>query len=148
MAKVLYQFIVAVITTMAILVVSYAVFSVRLKIDGWLFVFIALEVFAFGGIGMLLTRVAHEAESAAAAANFIMFPMMFLSGSFFPLEMMPGFLQTIARILPLYYVNEGLRAAMVFVDHTAALQYSALIGLFATVVFVLGIKTTRWEEGK
>ena len=85
-----------------------------------------LEVFAFGGIGMILTRVAKEAESATAAANFIMFPMMFLSGSFFPLELMPGFLQTIARILPLYYVNEGLRAAMVLADDMAALRYSAI----------------------
>jgi len=148
LSNILYQFILAVISTMAILVVSYAVFSVRLQIDGWLFVFIVLEVFAFGGIGMILTRVANEAESATAAANFIMFPMMFLSGSFFPLEMMPGFLQTIARILPLYYVNEGLRAAMVLVDATAALRYCAMIGAFATVVFVLGINTTKWEEGK
>jgi ABC-2 type transport system permease protein len=59
----------------------------------------------------------------------------------------PGFLQTIARILPLYYVNEGLRAAMVSVDHTAALRYCAMIGVFATVVFVLGINTTKWDEG-
>jgi ABC-2 type transport system permease protein len=146
LSNILYQFILAVISTMAILVVSYAVFSVRLQIDAWLFVFIVLAVFAFGGIGMILTRVANEAESAAAAANFIMYPMMFLSGSFFPLEMMPGFLQTIARILPLYYVNEGLRASMIFADNTAALHYSALIGVFATVVFVLGINTTRWEE--
>jgi len=29
-------------------------------------------------------------------------------GSFFPIELMPGFLQTLARTLPLYYVNEGL----------------------------------------
>jgi ABC-2 type transport system permease protein len=148
LSNILYQFILAVISTMAILVVSYAVFSVRLQINGWLFVLLVLEVFAFGGIGMILTRVANEAESATAAANFIMFPMMFLSGSFFPLEMMPGFLQTIARILPLYYVNEGLRAAMVIVDNTAALRYSAMIGVFATVVFVLGINTTKWEEGK
>jgi len=148
LSNILYQFLLAVISTMAILVVSYAVFSVRLQIDAWLFVFIVLEVFAFGGIGMILTRVANEAESATAAANFIMFPMMFLSGSFFPLEMMPGFLQAIARILPLYYVNEGLRAAMVLVDNTAALRYSAMIGVFATVVFVLGINTTKWEEGK
>jgi ABC-2 type transport system permease protein len=133
---------------MAILVVSYAVFSVRLQINAWLFVFIVLEVFAFGGIGMILTRVANEAESATAAANFIMFPMMFLSGSFFPLELMPGFLQTAARILPLYYVNEGLRAAMVSVDHTAALHYCAMIGVFATVVLVVGINTTKWDEGK
>jgi len=148
LSNILYQFMLAVISTMAILVVSYAVFSVRLQMNAWLFVFIVLEVFAFAGIGMILTRVANEAESAAAAANFIMFPMMFLSGSFFPLEMMPGFLQTIARVLPLYYVNEGLRASMVFVDNTAALRYSAMIAVFAIVVFVLGINTTKWEEGK
>ena len=148
LSNILYQFVLSVISTMAILVVSYAVFSVRLQINAWLFVFIVLEVFAFGGIGMMLTRVANEAESAAAAANFIMFPMMFLSGSFFPLELMPGFLQTIARILPLYYVNEGLRASMVFVDNTAALRYAATIGVFAAVAFVLGINTTKWEEGK
>ena len=148
LSNALYQFILAVISTVAILVVSYAVFSVRLQINAWLFVFIVLEVFAFGGIGMILTRVANEAESATAAANFIMFPMMFLSGSFFPLEMMPGFLQTIARILPLYYVNEGLRASMVIVDNMAALRYCAVIGVFATVVFVVGINTTKWEEAK
>jgi ABC-2 type transport system permease protein len=148
LSNILYQFILAVISTMAILVVSYAVFSVRLQINAWLFVFLVLEVFAFGGIGMILTRVANEAESATAAANFIMFPMMFLSGSFFPLEMMPRFLQTIAKILPLYYMNEGLRAAMVVVDNMAALRYCAVIGAFAIVVFVLGINTTKWEEAR
>ena len=146
LSNILYQFLLAVISTVAILVVSYAVFSVRLQINAWLFVLIVLEVFAFGGIGMILARAAKEAESATAAANFIMFPMMFLSGSFFPLELMPGFLQTIARILPLYYVNEGLRASMVSVDNMAALRYSAMIGVFATVVFVLGINTTKWDE--
>jgi ABC-2 type transport system permease protein len=147
LSNILYQFLLAVISTVAILAVSYAVFSVRLQINAWLVVLIVLEVFAFGGIGMILARVAKEAESATAAANFIMFPMMFLSGSFFPLELMPGFLQAIARILPLYYVNEGLRAAMVSVEHTTALRYAAMIGVFATVVFVLGINTTKWDEG-
>ena len=148
LSNILYQFVLAVISTAAILVVSYGVFSVQLQINAWLIVFLVLEVFAFGGIGMILTRVANEAESAAAAANFIMFPMMFLAGSFFPIEMMPGFLQRIARILPLYYVNEGLRASMVSVDNTAALRYAATIGVFAAVVFVVGISTTKWEEGK
>jgi ABC-2 type transport system permease protein len=128
------------------LLVSYAVFSVSLHINAWLPVFIVLDVFAFVGIGMILTRFAKEAESAAAAANAISFPMMFLSGSFFPLEMMPGFMQPVARILPLYYVNEGLRASMVFGDQMAALRYAAVIGIFAAVVFVLGIMITTWSE--
>jgi len=146
LSNVLYQLVLAVICTVAILAVSYAVFGVRLRLNAWLPAFLVLEVFAFGGLGMILTRVAHEAESATAAANFIMFPMMFLSGSFFPLELMPGFLQTIARILPLYYVNEGLRAAMVLADNAGALRDAAMIGAFAAVVFVAGVKTTRWEE--
>jgi ABC-2 type transport system permease protein len=72
---------------------------------------------------------------------------MFLSGTFFPVEMMPGFLQTFSRILPLYYVNEGLRAAMIFSDHMVALRCSVIIGVFAAVVFLLGMMTTRWDEG-
>jgi ABC-2 type transport system permease protein len=147
LSNILYQFILAVISTVTMLLVSYAVFSVRLQINAWLPLFIVLDVFAFVGIGMILTRFATEAESAAAAANAISFPMMFLSGSFFPLDMMPGFVQTVARTLPLYYVNEGLRASMVFVDHMAALKYSAIIGAFAAVVFIMGIMATKWEEG-
>jgi ABC-2 type transport system permease protein len=148
LSNILYQVILAVISATAILLVSYAVFNVSLRIDAWLPTFIVLEVFAFAGIGMILTRVAKEAESAMAAANAIMYPMMFLSGSFFPLEMMPGFLQKIARILPLYYGNEGLRAAMVLADNMTALRCSAIIGVFAAVVFIVGIMTTKWEEGK
>jgi ABC-2 type transport system permease protein len=60
--------------------------------------------------------------------------------------MMPGFMQPVARILPLYYVNEGLRASMVFGDQMAALRYAAVIGIFAAVVFVLGIMITTWSE--
>jgi ABC-2 type transport system permease protein len=148
LANILYQFLLAVISTILMLLVSYAVFHVSLQINAWLPVFLVLDVFAFVGIGMILTRFVREAQSAAAAANAIMFPMMFLSGSFFPIEMMPGFLQTLARILPLYYVNEGLRASMVFVDNMAALRNSAIIGVFAAVVFILGIFATKWEEGK
>ncbi|MGD0819928.1 MAG: ABC transporter permease [Desulfomonilia bacterium] len=147
LSDILYQFILAVISTMAMLLVSYAVFHVKLHLDAWLPAFILLDVFAFVGIGMILTRFVKEAQSAASAANAISFPIMFLSGSFFPIELMPGFLQKFAKTLPLYYVNEGLRASMVFEDNMAALRYSAVIGVFAAVVFILGIIATKWEEG-
>ena len=146
LSNILYQFALAIISTIAMLLVSYWVFHVDLHIDSWLLGFILLDVFTFVGIGMILTRFVQEAQSAVAAANAIVFPMMFLSGSFFPIEMMPGFLQTFARLLPLYYINEGLRAAMVFRDSLAALHYAIIIGIFAAVLFTLGIITTKWEE--
>lgn len=146
LSNILYQFILAVVSTTVMLLVSYGVFHVSLEINAWLPVFVALAVFAFVGLGMILTRVAKEAESAAAAADALIFPMMFLSGTFFPVEMMPEFLQKFAKILPLYYVNEGLRASMVSVDNLAALRYAAVIGIFAAVVFILGIMITTWSE--
>jgi ABC-2 type transport system permease protein len=148
LSDILYQFTIAVVSTTAMLLVSYAVYNVNLHLNAWLIAFILLDVFAFVGIGMILTRFVKEAQSAAAAANAISFPMMFLSGSFFPIELMPGFLQKIAKMLPLYYVNEGLRAAMVFEDNMAALRCAAVIGAFAAVVFILGVMATKWEEGK
>jgi len=148
LSNILHQIILAVISTTVMLVVSYAVFDISLNINAWLPVFIVLDVFSFVGIGMVLTRIVQEAQSASAAANAIMFPMMFLSGSFFPLEMMPDFLQAFARVLPLYYINEGLRAAMVFHDNLTAFIYAAIIGAFAAIVFMLGMMVTRWEEGK
>ncbi len=147
-SNILYQFMLAVIATTAMLLVGYGVFDVKLQINAWLPLFIVLDVFMFVGIGMLLTRVVREAQSAAAAANAVAFPMMFLSGSFFPLEMMPRFLQTFAKVLPLYYVNEGLRASMVFHDNMASLRYAAILGALATAVFIVGITATRWEESK
>jgi ABC-2 type transport system permease protein len=146
LSDILYQFIIAVVSTTAMLLVSYAVFDVKLHLDAWLLAFILLDVFAFVGIGMILTRFVKEAQSAASAANAISFPMMFLSGSFFPIELMPGFLQKIAKLLPLYYVNEGLRAAMVFEDNMSALRNAAIIGVFSAVVICLGIIATRWVE--
>lgn len=146
LSNISYQIFIATISTICILVVSYAVFNVTVHLNGWLPTFVILNVFAFAGVGMLLTRFAKEAESAYAATNAVMFPMMFLSGSFFPLEMMPDFLKSVAKVLPLYYVNEGLRYGMIFEDHAQTWPYAVVIGVFALIVFVLGIFLTDWKE--
>ena len=146
-SSILYQLILSAVSTVAILLVSYAVFDVRLHIDAWLPLIVVVEVIAFAGIGMLLTPFAKEAESASAVANAFLFPMMFLSGTFFPVEMMPAFLQAFAKLLPLYYVNEALRAAMIFSDHGATLQNAGVTTAFAAVAFAAGTFRTRWDEG-
>jgi ABC-2 type transport system permease protein len=144
LSNILYQLVLATISTVSILVVSYLVFDVRLNLNGWLPLYIILSVFVFVGIGMMLTPVAKEAESAAAAANAFLLPMMFLSGTFFPVEMMPGFLQHAARILPLYYVNEGLRASLIFEDNNSAAICAAITTVVAVVFFAVGLLMTRW----
>ncbi len=144
-SSILYQLILSTVSTIAILLVSYAVFDVRLHIGAWLPLIVMIEVIAFVGIGMMLTPFAKEAESASAVGNAFLFPMMFLSGTFFPVEMMPAFLQSFAKLLPLYYVNEALRAAMVFSDDAATLRLAGVAAGFAAIAFVAGTFKTRWD---
>ncbi|MBX3379042.1 MAG: ABC transporter permease [Phycisphaeraceae bacterium] len=146
LSNILYQLILATLSTASILLVSFAVFDVRLDINLWLPLFVVLEVFAFVGFGMVLTPIAKEAESAAGAANAFLFPMMFLSGTFFPVELMPPFLQAFARALPLFYVNQGLRASMIFADALVAAKCAAITAGVAAVVFVAGAMVTRWNR--
>ena len=146
LSSILYQLVLASISTTVILLVSYAVFDVRLNVTAWLGAYIVLSVFVFVGLGMMLTPFAREAESAVAASNAILFPMMFLSGTFFPVEMMPAFLQKVATVLPLYYINEGLRASMIFDDNMAAARTAGITAVIAIVVFGCGAVVTRWNR--
>jgi len=71
---------------------------------------------------------------------------MFLAGSFFPIDAMPSFLQSLARVLPLTYLNEGLRATMVLGNEGTALTYLGVTLAFAAVFFVVGARGLSWKS--
>lgn len=78
--------------------------------------------------------------------NLITFPMMFLSGTFFPVDTMPQYLQNFAHVLPLFYVIDGLNQVMIY-NNTSQMLYDAAIVLAgAIVVFVLAIVLFKWRE--
>jgi ABC-2 type transport system permease protein len=72
-----------------------------------------LSVFSFVGLGILITSFTDKEETASMMMMTIMFPMMFLGGVFFPIEQMPGFMQTISQFLPLTYATSALRKVMI-----------------------------------
>jgi len=72
-----------------------------------------LGVFSFIGLGILISAIAAEQETAMMIMMTLTFPMIFLSGVFFPIEQMPGFMQVISRILPLTYAVEALRKVII-----------------------------------
>jgi ABC-2 type transport system permease protein len=146
LSTMIYQLFLAGISTVLVLVVGYIAFGAILILNIYLPVIVVATAFAFSGLGMLLGRLAKDAQSAVALANVITFPMMFLSGSFFPMEQMPGFLQTFAKVLPLYYVNQGLRESMIFDNFLAAGANTLVIGVFAIIVFTLGLYLTTWKQ--
>lgn len=146
MAKMLFMLFLSFLSTFIILSVGIFIWGINVKINIYAFLIIIFTSFAFSGIGMIITRFVKEEETASSAGSAITFPMMFLAGTFFPLEIMPSFLQTIAKFLPLYYVNEGLRDAMIVGDRYGALNNTLIIFIFSVVVFFTGVAITKWKE--
>jgi len=72
-----------------------------------------LTVFSFVGLGILITSFTEKEETAAMVMMTLMFPMMFLSGVFFPIQQMPWYMQDLAYCLPLTYATTALRKVMV-----------------------------------
>jgi ABC-2 type transport system permease protein len=100
------------------------------------FALLLLGVFSFVGLGVVLTSFAKNQETAAMMMTTIMFPMMFLSGVFFPIQQMPWFMQTISKFLPLTYVADSLRKVMVLGANIPALTTEL------SILIVFGIVMT------
>jgi ABC-2 type transport system permease protein len=124
-----------------ILVLAITLFGVTVHGNILLvFALLLLGVFSFVGLGVVLTSFAKEQETAVMLMTTIMFPMMFLSGVFFPIEQMPWFMQAISRVLPLTYVADSLRKVMVLGTDIPMLtnELAILIG-FGTVMIAIAV---------
>ena len=146
-SNVLMRLLIALAQAVIIVGVGVAVFGVQivgsLLLAG---VFIALGAMTFLALGYVLASFARTEDSANGMTSVVQFPMMFLSGTFFPLEQMPDFLRTIARIIPLTYLSDALRQVMVGGAAFAPLWMCAVV-LVAWLVICFGIasRTFRWQ---
>jgi ABC-2 type transport system permease protein len=97
-----------------ILILASLLFGVSIQGNIMLvFALLLLGVFSFVGLGVVLTSFAKDQETAMMVMMTLMFPMMFLSGVFFPVQQMPWYMQDISRALPLTYAADALRKVMV-----------------------------------
>jgi ABC-2 type transport system permease protein len=97
-----------------ILILASVLFGVSIQ-GSLILVFglLLLGVFSFVGLGVVLTSFAKDQETAMMVMMTLMFPMMFLSGVFFPVQQMPWYMQDISKVLPLTYASDALRKVMV-----------------------------------
>ncbi len=97
-----------------ILALAIGVFGVAIQGSILLvFALLLLGVFSFVGLGIVITSFTKDQETAQMLMMTLMFPMMFLSGVFFPIQQMPWYMQDISKLLPLTYAADALRKVMV-----------------------------------
>ncbi len=145
-SKILWYIISLTLSLFVTVAVGMLVWNVHVVIGPIALAFIVVGALLFTSLGMLFGTVVRDPESGVAIANAIGFPMMFLSGSFWPLEQMPSYLQTVAKGLPLTYLNSGLRDTMVFGNTMSALTNLAIVSVLAAALFLLAAKLVSWKE--
>lgn len=97
-----------------ILLLAIGIFGVAVQGSILLvFALLLLGVFSFVGLGIVITSFTKDQETAQMLMMTLMFPMMFLSGVFFPIQQMPWYMQDISKFLPLTYASQALRKVMV-----------------------------------
>ena len=100
-------------------------------------------------IGVAVSTFIQRADTAPAIANLTLFPLLFLSGVFFPLEGAPDWVVSVAGIFPLKHIVEAFTAC--FSPYTQGSGFSAanlaVIAAWGLVGLVVAVRRFRWEAG-
>jgi ABC-2 type transport system permease protein len=122
-------------------------FDLRLNGSWWASVpLLVIGTLCFMAVGLFAGATTKTVEGAVNMANFLVLPMAFLGGSFFPLDGAPAWLQAFAKVLPLHWLNEGMLDVLVRGEGPAAvLLPMAVLAGFALVLTLLAARLFRWE---
>lgn len=144
-----------VLSTLIVIAIEVAIQVLigRFVIDaGWpqapgsLVVGLLLGAVSFAALGLATTGLVRSAEGSSAVVNAIYLPMVFISGVFFSVSALPGFLEAIADVLPLTYLLELVRS--VFIDGESlgsSLTAVGVVALWGAAGLAIALRTFRWE---
>ncbi|MFI5212541.1 MAG: ABC transporter permease [Candidatus Saccharimonadales bacterium] len=147
LATMIGQAVIGLISLAIMFAVAIVVFHLQV-VGNWfeLGAFLVLGIVTILGIGLALGGWAKNERQAAPLSNIIVFPMMFLSGTFFPRFLMPDWLQHVSAFLPLTPIIDGIRLIATEGKHLIdILPQLGLIGLWLVIIYAIAFKVFRWE---
>ena len=109
-------------------------FGAGLTLTPMFFLVMLLNGMAFGALGVLAAILAKTHSDVGRFSTFVIAPMTFLCNTFFPLDKIPGVMQTVIELLPLTHASSQLRGIS-YGEPVSLL--SVFVLLFYTVAFIL-----------
>jgi ABC-2 type transport system permease protein len=141
------RLLIAIVQTALIVGIGVVILGVEI-IGTWapILGFVALGALTFTSIGYVIASFAKTEEAANGMTSLVQFPLMFLSGIFFPLELMPDWLRGVAVLMPLTYLGDALRQTMVGGTPFAPLPVDAMVlGGWLAVTMAVSARFFRWQ---
>lgn len=146
-ATALNYLLVGMISIALMMVVGMMIFDFNMRGD-WLsfFLFILCGIILMFGFGLAIGGWAKNENQSAPLSNLVAFPLMFLSGTFFPRFLMPDWLEKITFYLPLTPIIEGLRYITTEGKTLFQLGPELLVmAVWTVVIYAIAIRFFRWE---
>jgi ABC-type multidrug transport system, permease component len=146
LSRVLFQLLTAVV----IISIGYFAFGFTLVhgfetfLEMMVLSFIGLLVFM--GFGFIVSGLATSDSTIPPLANLITLPQFLLAGTFFPIDRFPGWLQVIAKVLPLTHLNTAMRSVAFEGAHLWDVRTEiGILLLWGIIAYALAVKVFRWE---
>jgi ABC-2 type transport system permease protein len=146
-SQVVYRLILSVLQAIIIVAVAQLLFKVQM-VGNWLALFgvVCFGALTLVSLGYLAVSRVKTTEGATPIIQIVMFPMMFLSGIFFPVEIMPSFMHPIVAAMPLTYLGDALRQVMANATPLYSISTDfAAMAAWLVVCMLLTIRLFRWE---
>ena len=97
-----------------------------------------LIALVFAGFGTAVGSSLKDMQGFQMVMNFLVMPIFFLSGALFPLMGLPRALDIIAKIDPLSYGVDGLRASMTGLSHFGQTMDLAVLSVLTVILLMVG----------
>lgn len=147
LATALEYMLIGILSIVAMFIVGILLFDFQMRGDYLTFAaFSLIGIFSLFGFGLAIGGWAKNENQSAPLSNLVAFPMMFLSGVFFPIFLMPEWLQNIANYIPLTPIVEGIR--QITTENASLLDLGnelLIIGVWTVVIYFVATKVFRWE---
>jgi ABC-2 type transport system permease protein len=108
-------------------------------------VIVALMVIGFAGLSNIIALRIREHQLFIMVINFFTMPLMFMSSAMMPTQMMPSWLQTVAKYNPITYAADGIRSLMITGFDGVVLAKSFLV-LGGIALVMMGIATILFRR--
>ena len=138
----------AFLQTALIVAVGMLVFDVHIEMGNLPAItgIIMLGSTMFITMGYFISGLAKTEEAVQGIISLPNFIFMFLSGIFFPVEMMPGWIRPLVDVIPLTYLGDALRKTMIDAgSYFSMTRNITILVVWLVVCGVLAVRFFRWE---
>lgn len=93
--------------------------------------------FLFAQFGLLAAIFANNFDALSMFNNFLILPLIYLGGVFYPISILPGIWKTLSHLNPMFYLIDGFRHALLGVGDLSFAVAFGVAGTMAGILFAL-----------